>query len=180
VDRRLRTRYRDLLEDPADPERVAALRGTLAHADPADAAPLRDELIGAYYAGASWENLGAPERRHLRFSGPGLLAPQAPGGATLSWRQAGTLVGVNHAVVLVEDPSGALIALALDSGERLWRVPSAFEGAEPLDPSQGRRERLGWAAPPVGQGSVELGHDLDRAPRRRGPAQALTSTLTRV
>ncbi|MBL4848458.1 MAG: hypothetical protein JKY65_23300 [Planctomycetes bacterium] len=178
MDLRLRTRYRDLLEDPADPERIAALRGTLAHAQPSDAAALRDQLIGAYYASASWENLGARERRHLRFAGPGLLAPVAPKTAEIRWRESGSLVGVNHSTVLLEDLTGALVGHDLATGEVLWRVPSAFEGATPLDASEGRWERLGWAAAPWG--AVELLAEFD-APltyRRRGRYHAELGRVT--
>ncbi len=178
MDLRLRTRYRDLLQEPGDPERAAALRSSLEHADPLDRARVLDGLIGGYFAPASWENLEAREQRHLRFCGSGLLAPLPPEGARARWCLQGTLLGLTHGVVLLEDAGGALVAHELESGRLLWRVPGLLSGAEPLSPEEGRRERVGWALAPWG--AVELVAEFD-APltyRRRGRYHAELGRVT--
>lgn len=178
MDLRLRTRYRDLLQEPGDPERAEALRSSLDHADPLDQARILDDLIGGYFAPASWENLGSPERRHLRFCGSGLLAPLPPTDTHLRWRLRGTLLGLTHGVVLLEASDGALVAHDLASGEVRWRVPGLLSAAEPLSPDEGRRERIGWALAPWG--AVELVAEFD-APltyRRRGRYHAELGRVT--
>lgn len=178
MDLRLRTRYRDLLQEPGDPERAEALRGSLEHADPLDRARILDDLIGGYFAPASWENLGTPERRHLRFCGSGLLAPLPPVEPHLAWRLEGTLLGLTHGAVLLEDADGALVGHDLRSGARRWRLPGLLSGAEPISPEEGRRERIGWALAPWG--AVELVAEFD-APltyRRRGRYHAELGRVT--
>lgn len=178
MDRRLRTRYRDLLQEPGDPALAEALRSSLEHADPLDRARVLDDLIGGYFAPTSWENSEAPERRHLRFCGSGLLAPLPPAAATLRWSLEGTLLGLTHGVVLVEAEDGALVGHDLRSGQVRWRVPGLTSGAEPLSPEEGRRERVGWAVAPWG--AVELVAEFD-APltyRRRGRYHAELGRVT--
>lgn len=178
MDRRLRSRYRELLEDPGDPDRAEALRNSLGHADPTDAAEILDALIGGYFACASWENLEALERRHLRFVGSGLLAPLAPEAVAPIWSRKGTLLAVTQALVLVEERGGGLAALDLRSGDLLWRVPGLLEGVERLDPDQGRRERLGWAVARWGAVEVVAEFDAPLTYRRRGRYDAELGRVT--
>lgn len=180
MDRDLRRIYRELLADPGNPETSEALRGALARAEGEVAAPLRDELLGTYFATNSWENcdLEESERRHPARAHPTLLAPLPPLSVALRWRAPGSLLALTHGAILVEAASGALRALDLRDGRVRWEVPSLLGEVRELEGSEGRRERLGWAAAPWG--AVELVAEFD-APltyRRRGRYHAELGRVT--